>query len=87
MSLTFYSTIFIMYSTVMIRSWSNVHVMSTMHLSSLQYMVREHMVEEGMTHHLKSAGHSIIRKCINSIKFVYICYAVRWLNHCHLEVL
>eukprot|EP01032_Pedospumella_encystans_P013176 gene13176-15187_t len=28
---------------------------------NLQYMVREHMIEEGMTHHLKSAGHSIIR--------------------------
>lgn len=28
---------------------------------SLQYLVREHMVEEGMTHHLKSMGNSIIR--------------------------
>jgi hypothetical protein len=29
-------------------------------------MVREHMVEEGMTHHLKNMGNSIIRKALSS---------------------
>ena len=41
------------------------------HTVSLQYMVREHMVEEGMTHHLKSAGHSIIRK-LSSLLFMLL---------------
>lgn len=42
------------------------------HTVSLQYMVREHMVEEGMTHHLKSAGHSIIRKLSLSLFFMLL---------------
>jgi len=46
--------------------------------TSLQYMVREHMVEEGMTHHLKSAGHSIIRKspCLCLCLFLWSIAAV-----------
>jgi hypothetical protein len=36
-------------------------------------MVREHMVEEGMTHHLKNMGNSIIRKtCVGVVIFVWV---------------